>query len=1028
MEDIVHETVLEGEFEVPIDIDWIPGDPPRMILCDKSGVIYLQIDGVLQSKPFLDISDKVVSFGDRGLVSCLIDKEFEKRPFLYVSYVDNRVNNPADGPLSGKVARYAVESDLSSASEEEVVLLGTETPPPEGCGTTPSIGKKDILCLDTRHHNLGGLTMSPGGNLYVGIGDAAMPVVFDGLPLRAQDPDFAVGKIYCIMPNGLACADNPFVDDEGNRTSNRAKLHNYGTRNPFRLNWDPVLGVPLVGQVGHSTIESLFPGYPLSNFGWPCIEGNEVNVKTTEQPVCVDMADGAIKVESPLWAYSHDLGTSITGAARLTSSIWPSNLRGLIAVCDYTKQWIKLIEVDEGGIVGRPKDLLSDLKGPVQLKQGPDGWLYYLSLVGRKVVRIRYEEDESVPEVVRVHPPAMAENVEVTEVLRVKFSKQIDERTISGQNIWAAKRATEERVEATLEWDPATKEVVIRPVSRLYKMTYYVVTVLADIEDGRGQKLKSKFMSSFMTGTGLSVYLSDLPFLTEQNGIKSVPVLRDLQQFLDLEQVQPPISLRGVSYEKGIGVVCRSTVKVALPEECKRFQSYVGVDDLRKALETVELFFKVRKFSPGAGAETLYEDISALTRSKRAKLIDVNVRGAETVTISCRKSDVTRFGLAIGSWADAKFRCGDYDRNRPEVVRMEPVGRLRIWEAITVVFSEPMDIISSLEATEMLLPIALGGYEIGFTAKFSADQTQMIIQPNQQLLYDTTYLVTIKSSARDLAGNELRGDVKHEFMTTTIYPRGLKVRLAELTVQVVDPPEAFTTSSEGRNAVLRLRSDVSVEYMAPGVCRTLKMNVAANPSGSDLDFKVTGDRGQSLCRSRGIRGSDEPIHLECSLKDQNTFKLVATGGTGVVRVLDAVLECSSEAKQSRCLFDSDMPESFRVHDNISFGAKCYNYKGDLIPASIDNRNVIVASTQIRPQTVTVGVTTMPSGLKVAVDSLSGPSPLKSIVVVGANFTVNVPTKSYGGDFQGWDDNPSVGPTRSFLFNTPGTRDYNAFYS
>jgi len=387
-----------------------------------------------------------------------------------------------------------------------------------------------------------------------------------------------------------------------------------------------------------------------------------------------------------------------------------------------------------------------------------------------------------------------------------------------------------------------------------------------------------------------------------------------------------------------------------------------------------------------------------------------------------------------------------------------------------------MDIVSSIEATEMLLPVALGGYEIGFTAKFSADQTRMIIQPNQQLLYDTSYLVTIRSSARDLVGNELRGDVERQFMTRTIYARGLKIRVAKLIPQVVDPPEALTGAGGGRNEVLRLRSDVSVEYITPGVCSTLKMMVAANPSGLDLDLRVTGDRGQGLCRARGISGSDEWIPLECSVKDQNTFKLIATGGTGIVRLSDAVLECSSGARQSRCFFDSDMPESFRVHDKIIFGAKCYNYEGDLIPASMyvftvklihcqtichshvelvrersdygqytvpdhgdfffveidlgmrDSRNVIIASTQIRPQTVTVRVTTKPPGIKVAVDSLSGLSPLKSIVVVGSNFTVNVPTRSYGGDFRGWDDNPGVGPTRSLLFNRPGTRDYNAFYS
>lgn len=51
----------------------------------------------------------------------------------------------------------------------------------------------------------------------------------------------------------------------------------------------------------------------------------------------------------------------------------------------------------------------------------------------------------------------------------------------------------------------------------------------------------------------------------------------------------------------------------------------------------------------------------------------------------------------------------------------------------------------------------------------------------------------------------------------------------------------------------------------------------------------------------------------------------------------------------------------------------------------DGEAASVYTRQVRPQTVTVTVTTMPPSILVGVDSLAGPPPLKSIVTTRTRF-------------------------------------------
>uniref|UniRef100_A0A7S0BQX5 Glycosyl hydrolase family 98 putative carbohydrate-binding module domain-containing protein n=1 Tax=Rhodosorus marinus TaxID=101924 RepID=A0A7S0BQX5_9RHOD len=1225
-ENIVNELVAESDqIQTPIDIDWIPGDVTRMLICDKRGIIFLMIDGELQPKPFLDIRSKVESNGSRGLFACLVDKDFSKNPYIYLSYVDNRVKSPSDRAKAGKIVKYRINSALTGATGE-VVLVGKQFPPVSGCGSDKSIGRKDIICLDANQHNIGYLVQNPdNGEIFAGLGDAAVPSTFDNLPFRAFDLDFLVGKVLCIQRNGRGCRGNPFVRN-GNLRENRGKVWSYGYRFPFRGNWDPVNKLPLTAHVGFARYESIVLTRKGLNFGWPCLEGPKENPKAATDPICKQIKSGKIELDDnrSLWDYDHNFGTSVTGVERLSSNKWPASMRNLLAVADYTKSWIKLIEVTRNGIVGKPQDLLSDVLGPVQVKQGPDGHLYYISILAQSVSRIRFELDTSRPEVVQILPPFGSSNAETTTPVEIKFSKRIDFDTVNRQRVRIVNAKNNKAVATSFSWDAARNTVVAQPNGRLARNTDYDVTV-SGIKDNQGRAMAGTFRSSFKTGTGFSLYISDLDFVRAVNGKERV--LRDKQPFQSAQKVQPPLSIRGTIYSKGLGVHAKSEVVVDLPQGCTRFQAYVGVDDLRRNLEEGELFFEVL-----ADNRRVFYTENPTTKQGPAVYIDTRVAGARRVSFIMTKSARTGPAAAVGTWGDAQFRCGGYDTARPKVTKISPGQGLGINGSIDVTFSEPMDVASTVAATELLLPIALGGYDLGFTTTFSKSLKTMTIKPNQPLLHDTEYQLTIDGSAEDLSQNRLSGNVQRNLKTAAVAPAGERIGLVELVTRGRNPAANFrktgggggtgtrvrqfnngiamtgysvatfqlpgsgctsisfvagkenarkdgetcrmkmfeatgpqgaeksvfdqeftdstvsatvknrrltnarrlrlvvaksppapgavhcswaavqltcggqqvlltkqevvnrvgnalginkrrsgqpialriptTTGGGGAPTKIELKPNVEVKYITPGVCSTLNMRVDAKNGGS-ANVQLLSGNGRQLCQTGTLR-SGTGRNISCNVRGVSRLTLKATGSGGVAEISNANFNCAKGSREPRCEF-GNFPANFKVKDEVCYSATCYNFKGQVLPASAvswvtkiihcqalcheheeettngnrgcytipdhgdfffmefdviarDGDAETVSTRQVRPQTVSVTVTTMPPGISVGVDSLAGPSPLKSIVIVGAKFTANVPSESGRNTFKFWDDNRNAPGDRPFQFNKAGTRTYNAVYT
>ena len=115
--------------------------------------------------------------------------------------------------------------------------------------------------------------------LYVSLGE-------DAFPSAAQDTSTLRGVILRLdvsrLPDGPGSAARALVTPPGNPFGstgglNARLLWEYGLRNPFRLQVDPMTGTLLIADVGESTWEEvdLAPVGGL-DFGWPHYEGDMV--------------------------------------------------------------------------------------------------------------------------------------------------------------------------------------------------------------------------------------------------------------------------------------------------------------------------------------------------------------------------------------------------------------------------------------------------------------------------------------------------------------------------------------------------------------------------------------------------------------------------------------------------------------------------------------------------------------------------------------------------------------------------------
>lgn len=200
------ETVVSG-LTLPGSMAFAPDG--RIFIAEKGGAVRIVKDGVLLPIPLISLTD-VNTFGDRGLLSIVLDPNFASNGYMYLSYTyENTPGANFSGPKTGRIVRVTVVGD-SASEASKVVLLGSVG----GNAATPSCEdfpvESDCVPSDSMSHSMGGLRFGPDGFLYATLGDGANFDAVDSKALRAQNLDSLAGKVIRINSDGTAPASNPF--------------------------------------------------------------------------------------------------------------------------------------------------------------------------------------------------------------------------------------------------------------------------------------------------------------------------------------------------------------------------------------------------------------------------------------------------------------------------------------------------------------------------------------------------------------------------------------------------------------------------------------------------------------------------------------------------------------------------------------------------------------------------------------------------------------------------------------------------
>jgi glucose/arabinose dehydrogenase len=259
----------------PTDMEFAPEG--RLFVTEDAGRVRIaKPDGTLPT--FLNISTKVDSKGERGLLALTFDPGFATNHYVYLHYTKKATSSI---PPHNRVVRVTAGGDRAvSGSEKLIFRLGNQSAAnqfPQFMG--------------------GALDFGTDGKLYVVTGD-------NDTPGKAQKLNNLFGKMLRINESGTIPTDNPFYTTASGQNRSIWAL---GLRNPFKFAIQPGTGTIFINDVGANTWEEINRGAAGANYGWPLHEG------VANDPPYVD----------PIFAYGHGgdpatTGCAITGASSTT--------------------------------------------------------------------------------------------------------------------------------------------------------------------------------------------------------------------------------------------------------------------------------------------------------------------------------------------------------------------------------------------------------------------------------------------------------------------------------------------------------------------------------------------------------------------------------------------------------------------------------------------------------------------------------------------------------------------------------------
>jgi len=187
----VQQVFTNLSFVQPVAMLQAPGDDTRWFVVEQQGRVQVfdNVPAVPASNLFVDISARVTSGGEMGLLGMAFHPGFPTNPRVYISY------NSTGANLS-RISEFTLApggATLDPNSERILLVIGQ----PEA------------------NHNGGHLAFGPDGYLYIGMGDGGGANDMHGATGNGQRMSTLLGKMLRIDVNGASPyaipSDNPFA-------------------------------------------------------------------------------------------------------------------------------------------------------------------------------------------------------------------------------------------------------------------------------------------------------------------------------------------------------------------------------------------------------------------------------------------------------------------------------------------------------------------------------------------------------------------------------------------------------------------------------------------------------------------------------------------------------------------------------------------------------------------------------------------------------------------------------------------------
>ena len=330
---------IASGFDSPTYVTSAPGDATTLYVVEQPGRIRTVRNGRITGT-FLDIRDRVLAEGERGLLSMAFHPRYAQNRLFYVDYTD----------LAGDthVVEFAAPNgaaDLATARE----LLFVDQPYP--------------------NHKGGQLAFDQAGRLYVGMGDGGTPPDDGGASIgdpqnHAQDLDSALGKLMRIDPL---------------RPGAQWQIVGLGLRNPWRFSFDRKNGNLWLGDVGAATSEEIDrrPAAllgTLANYGWSRWEGRFVYNRR------IPLRAG--KLVQPVYVYSHGASScGVIGGYVYRGAQLPAT-RGRYFFGDLCTGATWALKLGRRGLPTGVKDFTGRVPGLSSFGEDARGELYAVGLDG----------------------------------------------------------------------------------------------------------------------------------------------------------------------------------------------------------------------------------------------------------------------------------------------------------------------------------------------------------------------------------------------------------------------------------------------------------------------------------------------------------------------------------------------------------------------------------------------------------------------------------------------------------------------